>query len=46
MINQEDYVGLGLACNTVCTALDRGLKGKRFDELNDSMRDAISQLRT
>jgi len=46
MINEEDYVDLGLACNTVCTALDRGLKGKRLSELGDSVVDAINQLTT
>ena len=46
MINEEDYVDLGLACNSVCTALDRGLKGKRLSELGGSVLDAISQLTT
>jgi len=44
MINQDDYVDLGLTCNTVCTALDRGLKGKRLSELGGSVLDAINQL--
>lgn len=46
MINEGDYVELGLACNTVCTTIDRGLKGKQLDELSGSMLDAISQLTT
>jgi len=46
MINEEDYVDLGLACNTICTALDRGLKGKRLSELGGSVLDAINQLTT
>jgi len=46
MINEEDYVDLGLACNTICTALDRGLKGKRLSELGGSLVDAINQLTT
>jgi len=46
MINEEDYVDLGLACNTVCTALNRGLKGKRLSELGGSVVDAINQLTT
>ena len=45
MINQEDYVELGFACNTVCAALERGLKEKQFDELNGSVHEAISELR-
>ena len=44
MINQTDYVELGLACVEVCTALDRGLSGKRLNDLNDSVCGAINQL--
>ena len=44
MANEVDYVELGLACNTVCTALDQGLKGKRLSELGGSVLEAISQL--
>ena len=44
MVNEDDYLELGLTCNTVCTALDRGLKGKRLSELSGSVLDAISQL--
>ena len=44
MANQMDYVELGLACADVCTALDRGLSGKRLNELNNSVREAINQL--
>ena len=46
MINQVDYVELGLACVDVCTALNRGLCGKRLNDLNDSVREAIKQLTT
>ena len=44
MINQVDYVDLGLACADVCTALDRGLNGKRLDDLKNSVCEAINQL--
>ena len=44
MSNQGDYVELGLACADVCTALDRGLRGKRLKDLNGSVRKAIEQL--
>jgi len=46
MINQADYVALGLACADVCTALDRGLKGKILSDLNTSVCEAIKQLTT
>ena len=46
MINEVDYVELGLACADACTALDRGLGGKRLEELNNSVCDAITQLKT
>jgi len=41
-----DYVELGLACADVCTALDRGLKGKTLGDLSDSVLEAIGQLTT
>jgi hypothetical protein len=46
MINEEDYVDLGLTCGMVCAALDRGLKGKQLNELGGSVLDAIDQLTT
>ena len=45
-MNQMDYVDLGLACAEVCTVLDRGLKGKSLNDLNDSVLEAIKQLTT
>jgi len=44
MINQMEYVELGMACADVCTALDRGLNGKRLNDLNNSVCEAINQL--
>jgi len=44
MINKGDYVELGLACAGVCQALHRGMEGRRVDELNGSVREAIEQL--
>ena len=46
MINKVDYVELGLACAEVCTALDRGLDGKRLNDLNNFVCEAIKQLTT
>jgi len=46
MINEADYVDLGLACANVCTVLGRGLGGKSLDDLNNSVVEAISQLTT
>jgi hypothetical protein len=46
MINRMDYVELGLACSDVCTALGRGLEGKRLSDLNNSVCEAINQLTT
>ena len=46
MANKEDYVDLGLYCADICTALDRGMDGKRPDELSNSVREAIKQLMT
>jgi len=44
MTNEGDYVDLALTCASVCTALNRGLSGKRLDELNASVCEAIKQL--
>ena len=44
MINELDYVELGLSCADVCRTLDRGTNGKKRDELSLSVYDAINQL--
>ena len=44
MTNETDYVDLGLACADVCKALDRGMNGKKLDDLSRSVREAINQL--
>ena len=46
MINETDYVELGLACANICTALGRGMDGKKLDDLSQSVSDAIGQLTT
>ena len=44
MANKTDYVELGLACADVCKALQRGMNGRRHDDLSDSVREAITRL--
>ena len=44
MANKANYVDLGLACADVCKALDRGMNGRRLDELNRPVLEAIEQL--
>jgi len=44
MTNKLDYVELGLECADICRALDRGMGGKKLDELSRSVCDAIGQL--
>ena len=46
MANELDYVELGLSCADICRALDRGMNGKRFGDLSQSVCDAINQLTT
>ena len=46
MINEADYVDLGLACADVCKVLDRGMRGRRMDEFGQSVFEAIEQLTT
>ena len=44
MANDEDYVELGQGRADVCQALYQRLKGRRSDELNQSVLDAIGNL--
>jgi hypothetical protein len=44
MINQQDYVELGLNCADICRALDRGMDGKRLGDLSHSVCEAVNQL--
>ena len=46
MANKADYVELGLSCANVCSALDRGMGGKKLDETSQSVFEAINQLTT
>lgn len=46
MINDEEYFDLGIACADVCNALDRGINGRRLDELSQSVLMAIEKLTT
>jgi len=44
MINERDYVELGLSCADICRSLDWGMKGRKLDDLSQSVCDAINQL--
>ena len=44
MANELDYVELGLNCADICRALDRGMNGKRLNDLSQSVCEAINQL--
>ena len=44
MANEQDYVDLGLSCTDICNALDRGMNGKKLEDLGKSVCDAINQL--
>jgi hypothetical protein len=44
MANELDYVDLGLSCADICRALDRGMNGKKLDDLSRSVCEAINQL--
>ena len=46
MGNKTDYVELGLACADICEALKQGTNGRELEDLNQSVRDAIAQLKT
>jgi len=46
MANKLDYVELGLACASVCRALDRGINERQANELSQSVYEAIGELTT
>ena len=46
MVNEQDYVELGLSCADICRALERGMNGKKLSDLSKSVCDAINQLTT
>jgi len=44
MANELAYVELGLLCAHACRALDRRVKGRRVDDLSQSVLEAMGQL--
>ena len=46
MVNKNEYVEFGLACADVCEALNRGMNGKRLENLSQFVREAINKLTT
>ena len=44
MANSRNYVNLGLLCAGACDALKRGTGGKKLEDLNKPVRDAINRL--
>ena len=46
MIKEVGCVELGLTCAEVCRALDRGINGRRQEQLGQSIVEAIERLKT
>lgn len=46
MVNDVEYVELGLACAEVCDALHRGTNGSEVVQLNQPALKAVKQLIT
>jgi hypothetical protein len=44
MANDQSYVELGQACDDVCQALYQRLKGRRSEEVNQPVLNAIGNL--
>ena len=44
MPNEWDYIKLGLTCADVCEALDRGINGKKPDDISQAVYEVIDQL--
>ena len=45
MANKQSYVDLGLSCVDIYKALKRGMDGRELDELSESVREAIEELK-
>ena len=45
MANKQGYVDLGLSCVDIYKALKRGMDGRELDELSESVREAIEDLK-
>ena len=45
MGNKTDYIELGLACAEICEALKQETNGRKLEDLSQSVRDAIAQLK-
>jgi hypothetical protein len=46
VIDQPNYVELGLGCAEVCKDLDKKMNGKEVDQLNRSALKAVEELTT
>lgn len=46
MINERDYIDLGLSCAHICEALERGMGTKKLRDLDKSVCDAMNKLIT
>ena len=46
MVNEQDYVKLGLSCVDICVALGRGMGKRKSDDLSESVCNVIDQLIT
>lgn len=46
VVKKAEYVELGLTCAGVCEALNRGMVGRRTDQLSPSSLEAIENLTT
>ena len=44
MISKADYVELGLTCADICEVLNRGMNGRRVDQLSQTVLEAIEEL--
>ena len=44
MTDRADFVELGIACADVCKALDRGMNGKKLEDLSQPVREALDEL--
>ena len=46
MVNEQEYIKLGLFCAEICTAPEQGMGKKKLKDLSKSVRGAINKLKT
>jgi hypothetical protein len=44
MNNKDDFIDVGVYCGQICSAIERGTRGKKEENLSPSFVEAIKEL--